>query len=251
MRRFFVDVPLAQAETVPLSAEVAHHIKVLRLRCGTQILLSDGHGQCCHCQIDTLSAAGGQATVIKRWFEAETALPITLLQGLPAGDKFDLVLQKNTELGVTRFQPVVTERSQFAVPAAKIQRKMERWQRIVDEAARQSGRAWLPAVQPPQPLCAAARHCDAELKLLLWEDASQPLRVFLPARAPQSVAVLIGPEGGLSAQEVAQTTATGFVAVGLGPRILRTETAAMALVSILQFHYGDLDRLARSAPTAP
>ena len=244
MRRFFVAENLLHPTQISLPKEVAHHIKiVLRFHRGAQILLCDGRGHCCHCRIDQLSSNSGCATVLNRWFEEETALRIELLQGLPSGDKFDLILQKNTELGVTLFQPVITERSQFSLPANKLLKKMERWQRIVCEAARQSERAWLPQVSRPLPVAGALSQCGAEMKLVLWEEARQPLNIVLPASVPQSVAVLVGSEGGLSAAEVDGAMAHGFVPVSLGPRILRTETAGLAISAILQFHYGDLDLL--------
>ncbi|MEA3464518.1 MAG: 16S rRNA (uracil(1498)-N(3))-methyltransferase [Thermodesulfobacteriota bacterium] len=244
MRRFFVAENLLNQAQITLPKEVAHHIKtVLRLPLGAEILLCDGRGHCCHCRVDQLSSNSGCAAVLNHWFDEETALRIELIQGLPSGDKFDLILQKNTELGVTLFQPVTTERSQFSLPANKLAKKMQRWQRIVCEAARQSERAWLPKVSDPLPVAGALSQCGAEVKLVLWEEARQPLNAVLPPSAPQSVAVLVGSEGGLSPAEVDGAMAHGFVPVSLGPRILRTETAGMAIAAILQFHYGDLDQL--------
>lgn len=241
MRRFFVPEGLLSTTKVLLPKEVAHHIKtVLRLRQGADVLLSDGCGQCAHGQIETLSSKSCTVTLVKQWFEEETALAVELIQALPAADKFDLILQKNTELGVRRFQPVLTERCQFSLPANKLLRKSERWQRIVNEAARQSGRGWLPHVELPLPLEQALSQCQAQLKLILWEQAQQPLKDLLPSSLPESVAVVVGPEGGLGGAEVELAQKYGFVPVGLGPRILRTETAGFTLAAILQFHYGDL-----------
>lgn len=244
MRRFFVGEHLLHPTQITLPKEVAHHIKtVLRLRQGAEILLCDGHGHCCHCCIDELSSKRGCVSVLNHWFEEETALSVELMQGLPSSDKLDLILQKNTELGVSLFQPVTTERSQFSLPANKLVRKMERWQRIVCEAARQSERAWLPQVLEPLPVAKALSQCAARLKLVLWEEACQPLNAVLPSDTPASVAVLVGPEGGLSAADVDTALEHGFVPISLGPRILRTETAGLAISAILQFHYGDLDQL--------
>ena len=242
MRRFFVPQGLLGSTEILLPKEVAHHIKtVLRLRQGADILLCDGYGQCCHGKIETLSSGGGSVVVVDHWFEEETALRFELIQALPSGDKFDLILQKNTELGVARFQPVTTDRCQFSVPANKLARKIERWQRIINEAARQSGRGWLPQVESPLTLEQAVSQCQAQFKLILWEEATQPIRDVLPCQPPESVAVVIGPEGGLSSAEVDCALKHGFIPVGLGPRILRTETAGFALSAILQFQYGDLN----------
>jgi len=250
MRRFFVPVAVlegvASGDEIALPKEVTHHIKtVLRLTAGTHVVLSDGRGCCCHGSIVSFSSNMALVLVERCWFAAETALPIELLQGLPTGDKFDLVLQKNTELGVGVFQPLVTQRSQFRVPANKLQRKIERWQRITTEAARQSERSWLPQILEPVALKVAVERCSAQLKLVLWERASQPLRVQLPAQRPESVAVLVGPEGGLTGEEAEMAQAYGFIPVALGPRILRTETAGVAIAAVLQFHYGDFDQIAK------
>jgi 16S rRNA (uracil1498-N3)-methyltransferase len=245
MRRFFVSAKLLHAvdngAQLILPKQLVHHIKtVLRLSVGTEVVLCDGSGRCCQCCIETLSSNSAVTRVLSQWLAPETALSIELIQALPSSDKLDFVLQKNTELGVTNFQPVITNRSQFAVPENKLERKMERWQRIVAEAARQSERSWLPQVAEPVPVAQAVAQCNAELKLVLWEQASIPFKQQLPVTAPRSVAVLVGPEGGLCSDEVADALAHGFIAVGLGPRILRTETAGLALAAILQFHYGDL-----------
>ncbi len=246
MRRFFIPAQVlagvANGAEITLPKEVSHHIKtVLRFAVGTEIVLGDGLGCCCRCSIVSFSSNAIAVFVEQQWFAAETALPLELLQGLPTGDKFDLVLQKNTELGVSVFQPLVTQRSQFAVPANKIGKKLERWQRIVNEAARQSERAWLPQVVAPLSLPVAVAKCEAALKLMLWEQGTQPLREVLPMQRPQSVAVLVGPEGGLSTTEAEIAQEHGFVPVTIGPRILRTETAGVTISSILQFRYGDFD----------
>lgn len=246
MRHFFVSAQVlagaAIGAEIALPKDVAHHIKtVLRLTLGTKIVLGDGQGCCCCCALVSFSSNAATAVVEQQWLAAETALPLELLQGLPTGDKFDLVLQKNTELGVSAFRPLVTQRSQVAVPANKLEKKLERWQRIINEAARQSERAWLPPVFAPELLPVAVAQSDADLKLMLWEQGTQPLRDVLPAQRPRSVAVLVGPEGGISNAEAELAQEHGFIPVTLGPRILRTETAGVAISSILQFAYGDFD----------
>lgn len=248
MRRFFVPHFSSVPGATTLPRDTSHHLKtVLRLREGMEIVVCDGAGGCCLCRIDHLDAKATRVQVLKSWQEVETALSIQLLQGLPHSDKFDLILQKNTELGVARFVPLRCERCQFSLPPAKEARKVERWRKIVTEAARQSGRSWLPQIESPQSLAQAVAECESELKLVLWEEAHTPLVEVLPSVPPASVAIVVGPEGGLSRQEIASAQAAGFVTVGLGPRILRTETAALALAAILQYQYGDLN-LAPSAP---
>ncbi len=249
MRRFFVApevLPAAELCDIVLPREVVHHIKtVLRLAVATEIILCDGRGRCCHCSVTAISSNCGTAKVLQQWRDDETALSLELIQGLPSSDKLDLILQKNTELGVTSFHPVHTQRSQLKLPPNKIARKMERWRRIVNEAARQSERSWLPQITEPQPLELAIKNSSSTLKLILWEEAQQPLQAILPTQTPENVAVIVGPEGGLSAAEVELAMQHGFIPVALGPRILRTETAGLAISAILQFHYGDLAQIAQ------
>jgi len=246
MRRFFVPHVTFTHESEDLPRDVAHHIStVLRLRCEERIVLCDGAGGCVECRIEEISAKKCRVTRLRQWSEQETALPVTLIQGLPHSDRLDIILQKTTELGVQRILPTHCQRSQYPISAAKASRKLERWQKIVAEAARQSERAWLPKVATVSSFAETVRECDAELKLVLWEQAAQPLEAVLPQQPPKDVAVIVGPEGGLTEQEVELALQQGFVAVGLGPRILRTETAGMTLMAILQFQYGDLNRIPR------
>jgi len=242
MRRFFVDPQQLQGEQLELPTEVAHHVKVLRLGVGDDILLLDGLGNCCHCQLLSLDRREAWAKVLSRWQETETAFPVQILQGLPKGDKIDLVLQKGTELGVGRFTPVLSGRSVPHGKEERVDKRLERWQRIVQEAARQCRRPCLPLLDPPLPLTEALQHCSASLRLMLWEKGAIPLAARLPVDRPTSAAVLVGPEGGFSNSEADLALAEGFLPVSLGPRILRTETAGIAVASVLQHLYGDFGR---------
>lgn len=240
MRRFFVPSSALANRQVPLPTEVVHHLAtVLRLAPGADILLLDGRGTICRCRIEQLDRRSGLAIVLERWQQAETAFPLRLLQGVPKGDKMELVLQKGTELGVNAFTPVLSGRSIPGSGGGSGNRQI-RWQRVLEEAARQSRRAHLPRLDAPQSLAAALADSKEDLRLLLWEKGSRPLAEVLPSPRPAAAAVLIGPEGGFSNEEAAQAMNAGFLPVGLGPRILRTETAGLALAAILQFHYGDL-----------
>jgi 16S rRNA (uracil1498-N3)-methyltransferase len=241
MRRFFVPPADLRGETVPLGAETAQHLgTVLRLGPGAEILLLDGEGTVCRCVVESLGRRGGAARVLERRREAETALPVHLLQGLPKGEKMELVLQKGTELGITAFTPVLAGRGVAVPPVERGAKRLERWARIVREAARQCGRPCLPLLSPPLPLAEALAGCRQELRLMLWEEESRPLAEVLPAGAPRDVALLVGPEGGFAAAEAQAALRAGFVPVRLGPRILRTETAGLAAAAILQYRYGDL-----------
>lgn len=241
MHRFFVSPQdLAEAE-VPLTGEVLHHLAVvLRLAAGDEILLLDGRGALCRCRITELKKKVGQATILERWQETDTAFPIHLLQALPKGDKMDLILQKGTELGVGRFSPLFSRRSVTKLAPARAEQRCQRWQRIVCEAARQSRRPLLPQVMEPCELGDALINCNEGLRLMLWEEGSLPLAEALPTKAPDSLALLVGPEGGFTAEEARQAAQAGFQPVHLGSRIMRSETAGFAVAAILQYRYGDL-----------
>lgn len=241
MHRFFVAPGSLDHELVPLAEEVLHHLgRVLRLRPGQEILLLDGSGQCCRCRLETLGTRTGTARVLERRQEAETAFSVRLLQALPKGDKFDLVLQKGTELGVTSFVPLLSARSIPGLPAAREEKRLVRWRRIIREAARQSRRFRLPTLLPLQGLEEALAGCREELRLMLWETGQRPLREVLTGSPPASAAILVGPEGGFPAAEAEAAVRAGFQPVGIGPRILRTETAGFAMAAILQYLYGDM-----------
>jgi len=215
------------------------HIRVLRLATGAPIELLDGQGLLLRCRLEQLQKHRGLARVEERRRLPEQALQLQLLQGIPKGSKLELVLQKGTELGVTRFSPVYCRYGDVRPPAGRQSDKRERWERIAREAARQSRRDRVPQVDEPVPLAAALASCSATLRLFPWERASRPLQQVLQAAPPASIAMLIGPEGGFCDQEAEQATAAGFIPVSLGSRILRSETAGIAVAAILQYLFGD------------
>lgn len=238
--RFFVPAESLQSDQITISGEPYHHLsKVLRIKTGAIVLLLDGCGFCCEVQIDQLQPHQATTKIIRQWQEKQTSLPISLLQALPKGDKFDLVLQKGTELGVSTFQPLETEHAIPSLNKERLQKRAQRWQRITSEAARQSRRTFLPEVKSLQRLTEVLKEPSNDLKLVLWEAGSVSLAKALPQEPPSGVRLLIGPEGGFSAEEIKTITAAGFQPVHLGPRILRTETAGLAATPILQYLYGD------------
>lgn len=234
MHRFFVPAAQLAADELTVGDEVLHHLQVLRLQPGDEILLLDGSGLICRCHLVSSDRRAVHVKVVERWREPESAWPLRLLQGLPKGEKMELILQKGVELGVAAFTPVATSRS---VPHKG---KQERWEKIVREAARQSRRSVLPRLDLLQPLAPALESTREELRLLLWEEGSVPLAAALPATRPADGVLLVGPEGGFAAAEAELAVAHGFIPVSLGDRILRTETAGFAVAAILQHRYGDL-----------
>ncbi|MGM0416336.1 MAG: 16S rRNA (uracil(1498)-N(3))-methyltransferase [Thermodesulfobacteriota bacterium] len=248
MRRFFVPSLDQTDQSFALPADISHHIiTVLRLRPDDTFDLCDGAGLCCRVALEDGTPKRAHVRVLKWRPEAETAVPIELLQGMPKGERFDLVLQKNTELGVSSFVPVYTGRCQGRIAATKVDKKLQRWSKIVQEAARQSGRSWLPRVGRPRELEEALKGCTAPLRLVLWEEAEIELSASLPQQLESTdggIAVLVGPEGGLTSAEVECTEQYGFIPVRFGPRILRTETAGFGVVAVLQYLYGDTGKKA-------
>jgi len=240
MRRFFVPADTLREGPFELPVDVVQHLQVLRLGVGDKIELLDGKGLVCTARLEAFERRRVIVQVLDQRQEEESAFPVHLLQGLPKGDKLEFVLQKGVELGATRITPVVAGRS--IARAGVSPTRLLRWQKVVQEAARQSRRVRLPTLDPPSVLGDGLALVDAPLRLMLWEDGATPLRSVLPEKKPRSAAVLVGPEGGFSAAEAEQAQGAGFVPVHLGPRILRTETAGLAAVTLLQYHYGDLDQ---------
>jgi len=238
--RFFVPPESLLSDQVTISDDVHHHLhNVLRTRLGSVLTLLDGQGHCCEVELVAINKGDASARVIRRWRDEEHTLPITLIQGLPKADKFDLILQKGTELGVRCFQPVETANAVPQVNAARMVKREQRWKRIATEAARQCRRSFLPQIKPVQKLVEAINEQTDDLKLVLWEAGSMPLAEALPVEKPSGVKLLVGPEGGFTEQEINHILDTGFRAVHLGPRILRTETASLAAAPVLQYLYGD------------
>ena len=242
MRRFFLTAAQFQAgQTVDLSPEVIKHaLNVLRLAPGAEIELLDGRGTIARCRLKQLQAKTGKAEVLALRNVPPPPLRVELIQGTAKGDKLDLVLQKGTELGVNHFIICPTERSIGRFKQDRLPAKSERWQRIVQEAARQCGQSYLPTLTITKSLSDALSVCSGDQRLVLWEEAEVPLPNLLAEQKPAAISLLVGPEGGLTKDEVTLAHSSGFNNVRLGPRILRTETAGLAIVSILQYLYGDL-----------
>jgi len=239
MPRIWVSSTELDGPSVTLAGEAHRYLaRVLRLQSGDTVDLFDGRGL----EVGaTVTAVGPREMTLalgeRRHMQIPDAPPVTLLQGLPRAERMDLIVQKATELGAARVVPVRTTRS-----AAGQQARLERWERIAREAARQCGRAELLAVAPLLSLKEAIAGLDAGgTRVVPWEEApgAPPLQALVPAR-PSAVAVLIGPEGGLTREEVGLATGAGFEIATLGPRILRTETAAIAALAAIQSRVGGL-----------
>jgi 16S rRNA (uracil1498-N3)-methyltransferase len=243
LTRVFVDAPLETGELLSLPPGPAQHLtRVLRLESGDALTIFNGHGGEYAATIESVRRDKVSVSVgAHRAVERESPLATTLLQGLARGEKMDQILQKATELGVTRVIPVMTARSNVRLDADTAPRKQEHWRGVVVGACEQSGRNRVPDVAHPQAFAAALVAAEAELKLVLApDDGAASLQSLVAARNPGSVALLVGPEGGLDEEEIRTAEAAGFIRSLLGPRVLRTETAALAALAALQFAVGDL-----------
>ncbi|MEW6661281.1 MAG: 16S rRNA (uracil(1498)-N(3))-methyltransferase [Bacillota bacterium] len=246
MRRFFVNEELVAGKKYSITGRDAAHIgKVLRMQPGEAILLVDRQGKAWQSRLAALSPQRVDVVIEVPWEAlAEPPLKVILVQGLPKGDKFDLIIEKSAELGVSVILPVRTRRTVVNLEAAKAQKRLERWQRIAEEAAKQSGRTTVPRVEPLGDFAQAVRDLPPHgLALIPWEGEKQRSlkEVITQSKGPNNpIIVFIGPEGGWDEEEVVLAQKRGAIPVSLGPRILRTETAGLAVLTILMYQLGDL-----------
>ena len=228
-----------------LSSEETRHLRsVLRLQPGDEVYLFDGAGREFHGQVQTIGRDSTEVKVIEEVDAAqpESILNLTLAIALLKGEKFDLVIQKATELGVTQIIPLSTARADVRINSlAEAERKATRWQRIVLEATKQCGRARLMKIERPMGFAALIHDADKspELRLMFAERRGASLNEVL-SHKPEDVLALVGPEGGWADDEIDQASAAGWKIVTLGGRILRAETAAIVVATLMQNRLGDL-----------
>jgi 16S rRNA (uracil1498-N3)-methyltransferase len=237
--RFFCPEPIAAASCIALGKAAAHHVlRVLRLRPGEPLTLFDGRGGeypgvIAAIDRDRVSVDVGAHSPVER----ESPLRLTLVQALQAGEKMDFTIQKAVELGVSRIVPVESRRGVVRLDAARATKRVEHWRGVVVAACEQCGRNRLPEVAPVETLERwLARPPAAGRRLFLSPAAELSLGALPPVDA---VELLVGPEGGLAPEEVIAAQSAGYVPVRLGPRVLRTETAALAALAALHARWGD------------
>jgi 16S rRNA (uracil1498-N3)-methyltransferase len=249
LTRVHIDAALESGARVRLEGSAAGHVtRVLRLRVGEALTIFNGRGG--EYAASLVESSGGRVTLEvgeHRSIERESPLAITLAQGISRGERMDLVVQKATELGVTELAPLLLERSVVRLDAQQAHRRLNHWHAIAVAACEQCGRNRLPELLAPATLggflresarAAAGAGTPAPLRLLLSPGATGDLGDV--ARPAGAVTLLIGPEGGFADGEREAALAAGFSAVRLGPRVLRTETAAIAALTVLQREFGDL-----------
>lgn len=224
-----------------LPEEEVHHLHtVLRVKVGGFVVAFDGQGRAAECEVLELDRRRARLRVIQHHVQPRPSPEIILLQGVPREQKMDLLIQKATELGVHRIRPVQTDHAVVRIREGNEEAKQERWQRIALNAAKQCRTLWVPEVTPIQPLLTCLTtmpRVDLLLHCSLEPDA-QPLRTAMEAARqtrPSSVALLVGPEGDFSARERASARNAGGRAVRLGDAILRTETASLFVLSVLNY----------------
>lgn len=240
--RLYIEGPIESGKTIDVRGDRARYVsRVLRLGPGDELTLFDGEGGEYPAVIRSLgkdrivAEAGGR---VDR--SVESPLAVTLVQGISRGDRMDHVVQKTTELGVTRIVPVHTDFSVVKLDQRRAEKRWRHWRGIAASACEQCGRNRLPSIDPPGTLPNLLGECrdSAQAKLLLQPGVDATLGSI--DAGDSGLIVLVGPEGGFSDLEREHAEVAGFTPVGLGPRILRTETAAVAALSALQTLYGDL-----------
>jgi 16S rRNA (uracil1498-N3)-methyltransferase len=241
MPRFYLPQPLAIGQTLALPDAVAHHIQVLRLALGDLITLFNGEGGEYSATLTQIERRGASVE-IKAHHPRDIELPfaITLAQALPEGSKMDWIVEKAIELGVSGFQPLAAQRCVVRLSAERAEKKMGHWRGIIESASEQSGRNRLAQLAPLQDYKQWITQQDMHRRIILTPRAQQSLPEWARHQGPQAVTLVIGPEGGLSEQEEDAALRHGALALSMGPRILRTETAALAAVGALSALWGGM-----------
>lgn len=239
--RIYHPEPLNGQTHCTLSEDAANHVgRVLRMGEGAELILFDGSNTVFYARIH--QAGKKQVTVVierQEQDDRESSLPIHLGQVISRGDRMEFTIQKSVELGVSVITPLWSERCGVKLDEERQDKKIQQWQKIAIAACEQCGRNIVPEIRPIMKLTDWCKEQDGMLKLNLHPRASYTLK-SLPQIPPEGVRLLIGSEGGLSAEEIAMTETEGFTEVLLGKRVLRTETAALATITALQTLYGDL-----------
>lgn len=247
MQRYFVSkesVDLSQSQITIVGDDVAHIVKVMRSAPGTKIICCDVTGNCFLAEIESLDKEQVICRVIEPLIEdQELPVHVTIAQGLPKGDKMELVIQKGTELGAHAFVPFTSTRTIVQLDGKKEQKRMERWGKIAKEAAEQAHRKRVPEIDPVlswKQLLAKGGEFDLALLAYEHERASTLHQHLLTMAQGKRILLAIGPEGGFSDTEVKEAMDRGFKPVMLGKRILRTETAALYGLAAISYYYEQL-----------
>lgn len=242
MHHFFADPSLIEEKSIQMKGQDVNHMRhVLRMKCGEKLTISNGQGTHYVCEIDKYEDNRAILKILSEMGrEAELSSRIFLFQGLPKGDKMELIIQKAVELGVYEIIPVATNRSVVKLDQKKSAKKAERWNAIALSAAKQCRRSLIPNVRQVISFEQALQlGANLDVLLLPYEcavDMEKTKAVISTLKADQDIGVFIGPEGGFEETEVQRAVQAGAFEITLGKRILRTETAGLVLISLLMYH---------------
>ena len=238
MPRFYLPTALAPHTTLNLPDNIIRHIHVLRLNAGDSITLFNGTGNDFAATLQTIGKRHAECHIhAQRQPENESPLAITLVQAISSGERMDFTLQKSVELGVRAIQPIISERCVVRLSGERADKRVQRWQDIVIAACEQSGRSIVPTVLPSVSFSDYLRQMPPELHLMMSLRRATTLRDIAPA--PQTLRLMIGPEGGWTPAEEQATLEAGVQTITLGKRVLRTETASLAVLAAMQVLWGD------------
>ncbi|GIZ50651.1 16S rRNA (uracil(1498)-N(3))-methyltransferase [Noviherbaspirillum aridicola] len=241
MPRFYCPLPLAVGATVTLPDAIAHHVHVLRLAAGDTLTLFNGEGGEYAAVLSVIGKRQAQAEV-KAFSPREAELPyaLTLAQALPEGSKMDWIVEKAVELGAAAIQPLAARRCVVRLSPERAEKKLEHWQAIAAAAAEQCGRNRLTQLGAPMEFNAWMAQSCLHPRILFSPRAGQELSAWARHHPPQALTLMIGPEGGFSPEEEDAAIAAGALVLGLGARVLRTETAGLAALAALNACWGEI-----------
>ncbi|MBE7035188.1 MAG: 16S rRNA (uracil(1498)-N(3))-methyltransferase [Ruminococcaceae bacterium] len=243
MSKFFIEKSqIKDNKACIVGDDVAHLVKVLRVQTGDKLLLCDGDGTDFETKVSSVSKEQVVVDILDSHpSQTEPTTEVTLYQGLPKQGKMEWIIEKCTEMGISRIVPVQMERSVVRLSAEQAEKKQQRWAKTAEAAAKQCGRGKIPEVCVPVALSSLKREALPEFLLLPYEaEKSHTMQEALQENRAKSVGIFIGPEGGFAEKEVLFLQELGAKCVTLGPRILRTETAGLAALTILLYEWGDL-----------
>ena len=241
MARFFVDADQMRGSSVSLTGENAQHARVLRLKIGEQVVVCDGAGEECVCEVESIGGDVALTVLERRTAASEAKVQVSVYMGFPKSDKLEHVIQKATELGACEIVAFPAARSVSRPDEKSLKKKLERWQKISASAAEQSGRGRIPKVLVLDSFsCALKRAAQADKALMFYEnERATTLRMALQDCSFTSVSLMTGPEGGLEEAEVQQAIDAGLRVCTLGRRILRCETAPLCALSAVMYTSGE------------
>lgn len=234
MPRFYCPIPLQTGSEIELPGNVSRHVSVLRLRAGERIVVFNGDGGEYSATLSAVDKRASRAVVDDfSAREAELQHAITIAQAVPEGAKMDWIVEKSVELGAACIQPLFSRRCVVRLAGERVDRRVRHWEGIVAAASEQCGRNRLARICEPVDFASWAGRQDLHRRILLTPRATQSLAQWAAEQPPQALAIVVGPEGGFTDEEEALATAHGMLALSIGPRVLRTETAAIAALAAL------------------